>query len=144
MTENISYAKRIREILRSEFRNRDNLQTDAAFYHELQNLYQEYKTEILEKTSEGVSDSDIKGFRNGLFVLSVTLFCFGRLDVAEDILDNLPGGRGNINRFAYVLNRLLPSPSDLDCVKNPVEFKEWLRKNRSQLRWDENLERYIL
>ncbi|MEO0933656.1 MAG: hypothetical protein AAFY21_07825 [Cyanobacteria bacterium J06641_2] len=144
MSENTSHARRIREMLRCEFRNRDNLQTDAAFYHELQNLYQEYKREILAKTNEGVPDSDIKGFRNGLFVLSVGLFCFGRLDVAEDILDNIPGGRGNINRFAYVLNRLLPAPSDLNCVNNPMEFKQWLRKNRSQVRWDENLERYIL
>ncbi|MEO0840394.1 MAG: hypothetical protein AAF063_16000 [Cyanobacteria bacterium J06643_5] len=144
MSENTSHARRIREMLRCEFRNRDNLQTDAAFYHELQNLYQEYKREIVEKTSEGLPDSDIKGFRNGLFVLSVALFCFGRLDVAEDVLDNIPGGRGNINRFAYVLNRLLPAPSDLNCVKNSMEFKQWLRKNRSQVRWDENLERYIL
>ncbi|MDY6897311.1 MAG: hypothetical protein SWZ49_04440 [Cyanobacteriota bacterium] len=86
MTENISHAKRIRESIRSEFRNRDNLETDAAFYAELQSLYQEYKREILEKIEEGVSDSHIKGFRNGLFVFSVALFCFGRLDVAEDIL----------------------------------------------------------
>lgn len=49
MSENISYARRIREMLRYEFPNRANLQTDAAFYAELQSLYQEYKREILEK-----------------------------------------------------------------------------------------------
>ena len=144
MTENISYARRIREMLRSEFRNRDNLETDAAFYNELESLYREHKEEILEKTSEGVPDSDIKGIKNGVFILSVALFCFGRFDVAEDILDNIPGGRGNINRFAGVLNALLPLPPGLNCRKNPIEFKEWLKANRSQLRWDESLERYIL
>ena len=96
MTENISYAKRIRESVRYDFRNRANLETDAAFYAELQSLDQEYKREILEKTSEGASDSNIKAIKNGLFVLSVGRFCFGRLDVAEDILDNIPGGGGSV------------------------------------------------
>ena len=144
MTENISHAKLIRESIRSEFRNRNNLETDTAFYAELQSLYQEHKSEILEKVNEGASDSDIKGIRNGVYILSVALFCFGRLDVAEDILDNIPGGRGNINRFVGVLNRLLPLPTGLNCRKNPILFKKWLKVNRSQLRWDESLERYIL
>ncbi len=143
-TENIPYARRIREALRSGFRNSADLQTDAAFYAELQSLYQEHKKEILEKISEGVSDSEIKAVRNGVYILSVALFCFGRLDVAEDILDNIPGGRGNINRFAGVLNALLPLPSGLNYRNNPIEFKKWLKANRSQLRWDESLERYIL
>ena len=49
-----------------------------------------------------------------------------------------------VPRFAGVLNALLPLPSGLNYRNNPIEFKKWLKANRSQLRWDESLERYIL
>ncbi len=141
MTE-ISDARRIQESIRSEFRNSAELVTDADFYTELQYWYEDSKRDL--KINEEASESRIKATRNGLFVISVGLFCFGRLDVAEDILDNIPGGRGSVNHFAGVLHRLLPLPPGFNCLKNPNEIKEWLKLNRSQLRWDKSLERYIL
>jgi hypothetical protein len=142
MSENISYARRIRESIRGEFRNSNKLVTDVDLYEELQYWYQDSKNDL--KVNREASESHIKATRNGLFVLSIGLFSFGRLDVAEDILDNIPGGRGSVNHLVGVLNRLLPLPPGFNCRKNPIEFKEWLKANRSQLRWDESLERYIL
>ncbi|MGB3642565.1 MAG: hypothetical protein WBA39_34035 [Rivularia sp. (in: cyanobacteria)] len=64
----------------------------------MQYWYEDSKRDL--KINEEASESRIKATKNGLFVIYVGLFCFGRLDVAEDIVDNIPGGRGSVNHLA--------------------------------------------
>ncbi|MGB3756612.1 MAG: hypothetical protein WBA07_09590 [Rivularia sp. (in: cyanobacteria)] len=71
MTENISYARRTRESVRSDFRNSAELVTDAAFYAELQYWYEDSKRDL--KINEEASESRIKATKNGLFLISVGL-----------------------------------------------------------------------
>lgn len=113
-------------------------------YEHLESEYEKAKNRISALFDSGESQSIIKSHKNGLFIISVGLFAYGRLDVAEDILNNIPGGRGSINHLAGVLKRLLPLPSGYSPRDNPNAIKEWLRVKRSRLRWDELAERYIL
>ncbi len=66
------------------------------------------------------------------------------MDVAEDILTGIPGGKGKIRRLTWVMNVLLPLPEKLDALTQPDLVSEWLKLNRSKLRWDENSQTYIL
>jgi hypothetical protein len=81
--------------------------------------------------------------RAGRFVAAAALFTFGRLDVAEDILDNIPEGRGSVRRLAWALQALMSVPEGMDALKNPDAMREWLRENAGNLRWDEDAGRYL-
>lgn len=147
MIKNTSPARHFRKSIRSEFRRYQeppNSDTDTAFREYLESEYESAKSRLSNLLSKGASELVVKGERNGLFVISVGLFTFGRLDVAEDILDNIPGGRVPANHLAGVLNRLLPLPADFSPRENPAAIREWLKVKRSRLKWDESLERYIL
>ena len=79
-----------------------------------------------------------------LFLIGVGLFAFGRLDVAEDILDNIPAKNCPISVLAGVL-RLLPLPRNLlSWHDRPDAIREWLRVKSPRLNWSESKERYIL
>ncbi|MEO1765197.1 MAG: hypothetical protein AAFR83_25365 [Cyanobacteria bacterium J06629_18] len=97
MSANISQAKRYREMVRFELKRcppPPDSNPDKALYIHLQVLYQEHKSILLKLIDENVSESEIKLQKVGLFLLSVGLFTYGRLDVAEDILTGIPGGKG--------------------------------------------------
>ncbi len=133
----MSKARKFREDIRSCTGVRDlYFPSEDAFYEHLELKYKEAKQ---------------KNLNGDLFLIGVGLFTFGRLDVAEDILNNIPGGRGSVNHLAGVL-KLLPLPRDYsplvsrgyNPLENPNAIKEWLRVKYSRLKWDESIERYIL
>ena len=72
------------------------------------------------------------------------MFTFGRLDVYQDILDNIPHRLVRWKGFSYVITTLLPTPAHLGPLKNPDEIAEWIKAKYSKLKWDESLEKYIL
>jgi len=113
MTTNITQVERYRKIVRSEIRyvggravNHSTLDSNIALRTILENLYNESKERLSQLHNKNASESIIKSEKAGLFVLGAGLFTFGRLDVAEDILTGIPGGRGSIRQLAWVLNIL--------------------------------------
>jgi hypothetical protein len=149
MVEINSQAKRYREIVRAEFKLSRmqiplNLDSDTALFSFLENLYNATKERLSSLINESASDLIIQAEKAALFVFSVGIFTFGRLNVVEDILAGIPGGKGSIRNLALVLNVLLPIPKGLDALRNPEEIKEWVKVKYSRLKWDETLERYIL
>ena len=147
MSANISQAKRYREMVRFEFKRcppPPDSNPDKAFHIHLEALYKKDKKVLLKLVDENASESEIRNQKVGLFILSVGLFTYGRLDVAEDILTGIPGGRGSIRRLTWVMNVLLPLPEKLDALKQPDLVSEWLKINSDKLRWDESSETYIL
>ncbi|MEC4893536.1 MAG: hypothetical protein SAL07_10110 [Oscillatoria sp. PMC 1051.18] len=127
---------------------------ENKFRRELEVEYEKTKAKLSNLLATNASPSTIKAEKNGLFIISAGLFAYGRLDVAEDVLDCIPGGRGSINDLARVLIRLLPLPrlprnSNLSYrsylpFNNPDIIREWLKAKYSRLGWDECLERYVL
>jgi hypothetical protein len=149
MTNKISAAREFREILRPRISSKINeastdSEADIALYECLESDYEKAKYRLSQKLAEGASESLVKATINDLFIISVGLFAFGRLDVAEDILDNIPGGLSPINHLAGVLNRLLPLPPGFSSRDNPDAIKEWLQVKYSQIKWNSNLEIYNL
>ncbi|MBE9117228.1 hypothetical protein IQ249_15110 [Lusitaniella coriacea LEGE 07157] len=133
----MSTAKRFRESIHSceHFEKFAFTSDDHDFYEYLKHQYNQIKNKRL--TNEFVPNTE-------LFLLSVGLFAFGQLDVAEDILDNIPSKSCPASHLASILNRLLPLPHNLSCYKTPNELREWLRIKYFYLKWSEIEERYIL
>ncbi|ALF55688.1 hypothetical protein ACX27_27100 [Nostoc piscinale CENA21] len=147
MAENTSPARKFRKSILSEFQkyvSNTNAEFDTEFYTYLECEYDKVKIKLSKLFNEGTSELLLKAEKNGLFLISVELFTFGRLDVAEDILDNIPGKRVTASHLAGILNRLLPLPPGFSPFENPNAIKQWLEEKRSMLKWDESLERYIL
>jgi hypothetical protein len=147
MAENTSPARHFRKSILSEFHQylaSSNSGLDTAFHKYLESEYKKVKIRLLNLFNQAASESALKSEKNGLFLISVGLFTFGRLDVAEDILDNIPGKRVPASHLAGVLNRLLPLPPGFSPLENPDAIKEWLEEKRSLLRWDESLGKYVL
>ncbi|OUL35449.1 hypothetical protein BV372_11440 [Nostoc sp. T09] len=145
MAENTSPARRFRKSILSEFQKYQaspDSDSDTAFRKYLECEYENAKIRLLNLLNEGALELVLKDKRNGLFIISIGLFTFGNLDVAEDILDNIPAGRVPANHLAGVLSRLLPLPAGFSPLENPAVVKEWLKENRFRLIWDESLERY--
>lgn len=147
MSANISQARRYREMVRFEFKRcppPPDSNPDKAFRIHLEALYEQEKKQLLSLVDENASESEIRNRKAGLFLISVGLFTYGRLDVAEDILTGIPGGKGQIRRLTWVMSVLLPLPEKLDALTQPDLVSEWLKMNRSKLRWNENSQTYIL
>ncbi|OUL29672.1 hypothetical protein BV378_05740 [Nostoc sp. RF31YmG] len=149
MTNNVLTAREFREILRSRISSKINeastdSEADIALLECLESDYEAAKSKLSRLLAEGASESLVKGTRITLFIISVGLFAFGRLDAAEDILENIPGGLSPVNHLSGVLNRLLPLPPGFSSRQNPTAIKEWLKIKRSQLKWNSELERYNL
>ena len=66
------------------------------------------------------------------------------MDVAGDILDNIPGDLRQVRHLARVLNQLLPMPQNLSPFRNSLAVREWLKIKYSRLKWDTTSEKYIL
>ena len=45
--------------------------------------------------------------------------------------------------LSYASTALVPLPDELDPYDNPEEVKQWFRKNRDRLRWDEDQGRFV-
>jgi hypothetical protein len=59
------------------------------------------------------------------FVVAAGLSSYG-IDLAEDVLDCLPEGRGTVRELARALVGLLPVHSHLDPLHEPEAFRVWL------------------
>jgi hypothetical protein len=114
---------------------------DTEFRKYLERHYEEEKERFTNLVDQGVSESELAVVRNGLFVLAVGLLAFGRLDVAEDVLSNIPSS-GSVRRLVLAFRAMMPLPENLDPIKEPEQFRAWLQANETTLRWNEQIGRY--
>ena len=138
MTDKISDARRFREFP-LKFSG-----TDDDLYKIYDSEYEKQKSRILQAITEGKSEDVIASHNLFLFIMAVGLFAFGRLDVYQDILNNIPHDLVRWKGLSYVITRLLTTPTYLDPLENSTEIAKWIKAKESKLKWDESLEKYIL
>ncbi|MEM1394580.1 MAG: hypothetical protein AAGG00_15065 [Cyanobacteria bacterium P01_H01_bin.150] len=138
MTDKISAARGFRELPYTFSGTDDNL------YKIYDSEYKKEKSRLSQLIAEGQSEDVEVSYNLFLFIMAVGLFSFGRLDVYQDILDNIPHRLVRWKRLSYVITRLLPTPAYLDPLENPTEIAEWIKAEESKLKWDESLEKYFL
>lgn len=115
---------------------------EVALRLHLEKLYAEESAALNAAIAASAPQEQIMARRNGVFVLAAGLFAFGRIDVAEDLVEHLPPS-GNVRRLAMALKALLPIPLEMDPLREPEGMAEWLRANASELGWDESAGRYV-
>jgi len=113
------------------------------------NLHQACLEYFESRFSEAIQDSNTEK-DVGVAILAAGLFTFGRLDMAEVLLDNMVSkyktdhgaGRCVLLPMA-ILKDLLPLPNDICWVSLYYEgeidieaARSWLHKYRKRLRWD--------
>ena len=81
----------------------------------------------------------------GIYLASVALLSFGRMEVVEDILPNAPPGEYPIRHYLSILRDLFPLPADL---KTPPQYAwadivAWVLQNRELLGWSEEEGRFV-
>jgi len=104
----------------------------------LQSNYEEAKTRLEPLTADNRRDPDNMARRGARFVFAAGLLAYGRLDVAEDLLDCLPSS-GGIRKLALALKALLPLPEELHPLRDPEGVWLWLRRHRDRLQWSEEV-----
>ncbi|NEO88521.1 MAG: hypothetical protein F6J87_30470 [Spirulina sp. SIO3F2] len=93
---------------------------DRRFYEHLEALCGQAKAEPNPSSSVAI------------FLLSIGLFAFGKLDAVEDILNNLPDSRHPARRGLGGCFRLLPLPYALKFG----EIRTWVKRKEKYLEWD--------
>lgn len=126
-----SPAKQFREALRPYNIPKINetstdSEADVALLESLEYEYEQEKSRLSNLLSDK-DPSGIKSERIGLFLFIVGLFAFGRLDVAQDIMDNIPRSNVRLKGFANVLTKLLPTPENLDSLNDTATIKGMVR-----------------
>jgi hypothetical protein len=178
MTEQHSVAKQYRDSVRYDFKMSgswteapDSDPSDRAFYDFLERDYEQTKEFLAYLLGEKATLSEnnrvaiafrqsypnaeneriADGVKFHLYLIAAGLFTFGRLDMAEVMLDNRREGIGLIARYIRTLSILTPLPQSLgpqlylerwpqaDKLKR---VKEWFEANKTKLRWNEAKERY--
>jgi hypothetical protein len=70
-----------------------------------------------------------------LYILSVALLTYGRLDAVEDVLAHLPDGRHPARTLARSVSTLVPLPPGLDPLHDAQATAAWVRAHRDELIW---------
>lgn len=135
------YRNAVRQII-TQYSTPADADPDIDFRKYLESNYIEVKKRFTHFEEYGLSKSDLKVVRVELFVLATGLLTFGRLDVAEDILDCIPSS-GSVRRLTLALKAMLPLPEDLDPMKESDLVREWVRANAQNLKWNEQMGRFI-
>src|SRR5215213_4081066 len=89
---------------------------DNEFHQYLYNNYQDLKAKGALEGSD-------------LFILGAGLVAYGHLETTEDVLNNIPLGRGHVRRMAGVITSLMPTPH-VSVLTDTHIIKEWFAKNR--------------
>ena len=109
-----------------------------------QNLYIQQQQRVTELRARNAQQSAIETQKLGVFILASGLFTFGRLELADVILDNTPHPKGDVVYLTSVLKALLPIPQELDPLQNPDTVKAWIKAHQHQLQWNPKLEKFVM
>jgi hypothetical protein len=115
---------------------------DESFLSYLCSGYEEVKA---RSESVDVKDGDSKqaSIHIERFIFAVGLFAYGKLDVADDLLDYLPTS-GGIRKLALAIKALMPLPEKLHPLRNPEGTRLWLQTHRDRLQWNDEVGVYEL
>lgn len=105
---------------------------DTSLLEYLDRAFQDSKRELVERKADNQQSTSI---RNALFVLGVGLLTYGKIDVLQDILDNIPT-EGKVKRLANIINVVLPLPEELDS-SHTSQILDWVSKQKDNLVWDD-------
>lgn len=104
--------------------------SDRAFYEHIRSALK--STERDTGQAKGV----------GIYILSIAMLTFGRLDAVPGILDNIPSQNMPTYGLSAVLHDILPVPQNLR--DNWKLVAEWFEHHKHELRWSENAGRFEL
>lgn len=92
-----------------------------------------------EHIAHSAPGADMKGENTVFFVFGLGLLTYGRLDVVEDIINNIPRNPSaqNVRSLIAALKAIVPIPAELDPRNDPEAVKKWFGKNRAKLKWNE-------
>jgi hypothetical protein len=99
-----------------------------------------------KNNSPTIQDRSEGHFNYALLITAGVLLTYGRLDVIDHILDNLPQPN-SLSRFrviAAVVKDLLPLPQDLKPIENRELVRQWIRDHEDRLVWDDDQGRFLL
>ena len=119
-----------------------DVDADEHFRQYLENYYGEEKQRLEYLVTRGSPEAEVTAARNGLFVLASGLLAFGRLDVVEDVLRNIPS-TGGVRRLALGVKAMLPLPEDLDPIRDTELVRAWVQANRTKFKWNEQIGKYL-
>ena len=95
---------------------------------------------------QGASEESIHSSRLCIFLAACGLLTFGRLDVIEDILNNVPISLVPVSHFVNCVRHTLPVPPELKGVwsRDFAAFRTWFQTHRERLIWSEGQGRFLL
>ena len=115
---------------------------DLQLLDHLEQQYAEERRTLAAAEAAGAPEPQLTATRSALFVFSVGLLAFGRIERARDVIDYMPSS-GSVRRLALALAALLPLPRTLDPLRAPEAVRTWLMEHGAQLRWDETRGCYV-
>ena len=86
---------------------------------------------------------ELKKSKVAIFMASIGMFCFGHLDVIDDIIKYFNLVPRPVKVMVWVLRELLPLPQEIG-IDTPDLLKQWLFDNRDRLEWSEEKGKYLL
>ena len=125
-----------RQVLRSgvsAYRPLAGADHDEHFRQFVEKAYSDEKERLGRKLN---CDPDPDTASISLYILSLILLTYGRIDVVTDILENLPSSTVPARTLARCVQQLLPMEG-LDVLADTPAALDWYRAHRDRLRWDE-------
>ena len=135
--DELNPAQSWRKTLRSGFSAyRPPKESDASehFRGFVEQAYCEEKDRLARQSADGSGEA--LG-RNSVYLLALVLLTYGRLDVVEDILENIPSPHVPARALARCVQHLLPMEG-LDVLTETPAALLWYRTYRDRLWWDES------
>jgi hypothetical protein len=118
---------------------------DGEFFEFCTTTHADEKRTLADTLERSPTARDVSGARLGVYVVSLALLTYGRLDVIGDVLENMPPRLHPANRgLAWAVDRLFPLPTGMHAGATPREVLGWIPANESHLRWDEEAGRFAL
>ncbi len=114
---------------------------DREFQDYCAATYADEKRTLEATLVRSAPEREISGARLGVYLIALALLTYGRLDVIDDIVENMPPLPHPARRgLAPALHQLIPAPAG----SSPHALLAWVHANAAQLRWDEDAGRFVL
>lgn len=104
---------------------------EADFLAYVEGLYRQEKGRNERLPARG----EAQGANLSLYTLAVALLTYGRIEVVEDLLRNLPPDRHPARVLARSVDALIPLATNLNPLANPEATLAWINEHRPRLRW---------
>ena len=113
------------------------------FQNQFESEYIAMKKELSDLMSSEGSPDKIEATRVGVYFFAVGLFICGRLEMVDDILDNVLVVPKGIRPLVASVKDLLPLEVPFRKETDIEKVKAWFQENRERLVWDEELGKFV-